>query len=1033
MMEIKAPIHNELSIEIFDLEWYKIASGSDFSSSEEALLHYTNSGSRLGISCSPYLDERYYMTLYPDVRQAGLTALDHYILYGDGEDRNPHPLINIKWYRNKYSCENNVLSDLKHREDKFGVSTSPVFDSSWYAKRYGIKSQPLLHYILSGHDPAFSPNPAFDALYVKNLLAVPPGENIYAAYARADGRNTNAFHPVFDLEYFRAHVSGSGNSHNHTHDNVFEEFILSPTQAEFNAIFSREYYRQNYMSGDTGNEFVDFLSDPRSYKNPHPMFSTKYYYEQRPDVWSANVNAFVHFCLEGFSELTSPHPLFDCEEYLRINSDVRALGINPLVHYMKYGRTENRKIRQQAHLWHGTRRIDRYNIYSSNTELPAVEAPIVGVFAHIYYADLAEEIISCANNIDGNCKVFISTNSKHNAYSINRAFSRLSKHDFEIRVLENRGRDIAPMIVGYKDRLQEVDIALHIHTKRSKHYEAGFDKWRRYLLDQNCGSKARAKQILKLFADPSIGAIAPFDFPAIEKVVNWGHNFDSANRLIDMMSDREFTLGRMSRLELPSGSMFWFRTNALQPLLKLNLPYEIFDPEEGQIDGTLAHAIERVFFYVVELAGYSWLRFKATNAIDEQPVFQEGKLLPILSGTRPAVAANPEMRNFTAVKSSIDRPRLNLLIPTAEKSFGYAGISEALRLFDGIAQLLRPRFDLRIIATDVPFSENIDIESGAEIGDMEVDDSSSNYLFVDATQRAHQLLSVRRNDIFVATAWWNAAQAKILVGQQERFYGIDSRKFVYLIQDYECGFYPWSSRYAFAESTYKDRNMIIPIFNTEILAQFFFNQGYFENGIIYNPPINEQIASVLNPNSKKEKIVLIYMRRAALRNCLEFADAVVFEAIKRDPEYWSDWQFIAIGEDFDPRSHTRSGVITGGSRLSLMDYGNLLSRAAVGLSFMVSPHPSYPPLEMAAAGMKVITNTYMNKNLSSCHTSIKSFDVFDEGAVAALMKSCAKEAINSSVYLADAAKCDWFFEGKTNMQKVFTEAAGQISGMLSVG
>ena len=39
-------------------------------------------------------------------------------------------------------------------------------------------------------------------------------------------------------------------------------------------------------------------------------------------------------------------------------------------------------------------------------------------------------------------------------------------------------------------------------------------------------------------------------------------------------------------------------------------------------------------------------------------------------------------------------------------------------------------------------------------------------------------------------------------------------------------------------------------------------------------------------------------------------------------------------------------------------YGGLLGRSDVLLSLMLSPHTSYPPLEMAAAGGLVVTNTY---------------------------------------------------------------------------
>jgi hypothetical protein len=46
-------------------------------------------------------------------------------------------------------------------------------------------------------------------------------------------------------------------------------------------------------------------------------------------------------------------------------------------------------------------------------------------------------------------------------------------------------------------------------------------------------------------------------------------------------------------------------------------------------------------------------------------------------------------------------------------------------------------------------------------------------------------------------------------------------------------------------------------------------------------------------------------------------------------------------------------------------YGALLGSSDVLLSLMLSPHTSYPPLEMAAAGGLVVTNTYGPKTAAA--------------------------------------------------------------------
>jgi len=51
--------------------------------------------------------------------------------------------------------------------------------------------------------------------------------------------------------------------------------------------------------------------------------------------------------------------------------------------------------------------------------------------------------------------------------------------------------------------------------------------------------------------------------------------------------------------------MFYARYKYLRPFLSLALDTEDFEPEEGQIDGTLAHAIERAIGIGVARAGLS--------------------------------------------------------------------------------------------------------------------------------------------------------------------------------------------------------------------------------------------------------------------------------------------------------------------------------------------------------------------------------------------------------------------------------------------
>ena len=70
-------------------------------------------------------------------------------------------------------------------------------------------------------------------------------------------------------------------------------------------------------------------------KTPHPLFSTSYYLNQRPDVKRAGIEPFGHFLAHGWRERSNPHPLFDVSFYFSQNPDLS--DFDPLTHYLSVG------------------------------------------------------------------------------------------------------------------------------------------------------------------------------------------------------------------------------------------------------------------------------------------------------------------------------------------------------------------------------------------------------------------------------------------------------------------------------------------------------------------------------------------------------------------------------------------------------------------------------------------------------------------------------------------------------------------------
>jgi hypothetical protein len=94
--------------------------------------------------------------------------------------------------------------------------------------------------------------------------------------------------------------------------------------------------------------------------------------------------------------------------------------------------------------------------------------------------------------------------------------------------------------------------------------------------------------------------------------MGWGPNFAISRELAAWL---DLDLTPDSPLDFPAGSMFWARSAALAPLLDAGLTLADFPAEAGQTDGTIAHAVERLYFYSCEKAGLRWVHAGPDRAI----------------------------------------------------------------------------------------------------------------------------------------------------------------------------------------------------------------------------------------------------------------------------------------------------------------------------------------------------------------------------------------------------------------------------------
>ncbi|PWB82711.1 MAG: hypothetical protein C3F11_10540, partial [Methylocystaceae bacterium] len=541
----------------------------------------------------------------------------------------------------------------------------------------------------------------------------------------------------------------------------------------------------------------------------------------------------------------------------------------------------------------------------------ARERPPIAAVVHAFYPEVLPLLLEKLANVPGAVDIYLSTDTPEKKAILSELCASWEKGAVDIRVLPNRGRDIAAKFVGFRDVYDRYELFVHLHTKRSPHGGTPLARWRDYLIDNLLGSPEIARSILALFDDPRMGIVFPQHLFEIRGILNWGYDYGLARALLKRMG---VSIDKNHVLEFPSGSMFWGRSAAIRPLLEAGLDFSDFVEEGGHVDGTLAHAIERSILMIAESAGYEWskvvrrdlypisrtvlaVRDRSDLAAHRLKVFQPC-LTSVDAGVRPTELGISEARPLLSYPSRNDRPRLNLLVPTVNPRQTFGGVATARKLFFDLADELGADFDRRIVTTDagilpegyaslpgyeaVPFMPSLDLASRT---------------LVDANEREGGRLDLRSNDIFIATAWWTAGFALDLESDRRRRFG-GASPLLYLIQDDEPYFYGWGSKSALAESTYRRGESTIAIINSEELFATMTAKYRFLDAYCIPYRMNEEISARLAPEPR-ERQILVYGRPSVARNAFELIVDGLFCWQQRDPIRASRWRILFVGEDFE--------------------------------------------------------------------------------------------------------------------------------------
>lgn len=217
----------------------------------------------------------------------------------------------------------------------------------------------------------------------------------------------------------------------------------------------------------------------------------------------------------------------------------------------------------------------------------------LAVIIHLFYPDMWPDFEKSLRNIDEEFDLYLSVSQEYKEVSIKK-ISTYHKNT-NVTVVPNRGRDVLPFltIMNRIRSLNNYEYVLKLHTKKSKHRKDG-NVWFNDVMGQLLPSKG-VQDIIKVLSVPSTGSVGPGNH-VVSLSRHMGGNKDMVMSLVEKMTGKAHSdvIDNIDKYPFFGSTMFWCRVDLLSPLLDLQLMPSDFQAEHGQIDGTTAHAVERI-------------------------------------------------------------------------------------------------------------------------------------------------------------------------------------------------------------------------------------------------------------------------------------------------------------------------------------------------------------------------------------------------------------------------------------------------------
>lgn len=231
------------------------------------------------------------------------------------------------------------------------------------------------------------------------------------------------------------------------------------------------------------------------------------------------------------------------------------------------------------------------------------------VFAHIYYEDRVDNCLEYLANVPAKIGKYLTT-SNPNTFEVLKRFIDNADDTWHLQMVRNHGRDISALWVVDAPILKKYKYVCYVHDKKTSGQKGNIlnGDYYHYNVWENClKNETYIKNVLYILSTrDKLGFLSPpfpifFDYKGLlgnEWTICYEPTVQLAKDLgINANIDE-------AKPPFAFSNTFWAKTDALLPLINRQLKYEDFPGEPLPIDGSISHAIERIYIYCAQSQGY---------------------------------------------------------------------------------------------------------------------------------------------------------------------------------------------------------------------------------------------------------------------------------------------------------------------------------------------------------------------------------------------------------------------------------------------